>query len=136
MPRTPGNIRLEIPLDTNPNNPTPPTVPPSSFQIPHPYTNPNPKVPYTFPQNPTIRACNGEKFLINSFCKTNLDTEHTLPDGGIPYNQAKDPTEYPSTTNRTSPSTGYFAAPGNAATKFYQTWSSRNTYSDFIRNYI
>jgi hypothetical protein len=74
--------------------------------------------------------------LVGSFDKTNLDTENALPNGGIPYSQAGDPTVYPKTTNQQSPNRGYFATPGKAPSKFEQKYSSKNTYLDFIQKYI
>ena len=138
MPRstaTPSTTLID--LDNNPIYPgQPPVVPPQGPTHNSPSTptqnQPNPTSPY-IPSGQG--SCNGN-FLINSFCKTDLDTEDARPNGGIPYSQTKDPTIYPSTTMRTSPIRGYFASSGVAASKFYQAWSSRNTYSDFMKDYI
>ena len=128
MPRSTAPISTTL-SDDNSNSPGfPPTVPPPApAPGPSPVPNPNPSLPT---QN------SRGKFLINSFDKTDLDTENPLPNGGIPYSQAKDPTTYPATTMRTTPTRGYFASAGVAASKFYQTWSSKKTYLDYMQKYI
>jgi hypothetical protein len=72
----------------------------------------------------------------NTFDMTDLDTEAPGVNGGIPYNQQKDPTIYPVTTNGATPVRGYFATPGKPVSKFNQVYSASNTYSDFINAYI
>ena len=67
---------------------------------------------------------------------TDLDTEAPGVNGGIPYDQQKDPTIYPLTTNGATPVRGYFATPGKPVSKFNQVYSSTSTYSDFISAYI
>jgi len=84
---------------------------------------------------PSTGTCSG-RFLIDSFCKTDLDIENPLPNGGIPYDQTKDPTIYPATTMRVSPSRGHFAAAGVPASKFYQAFHPTKTYMDFMQDYI
>jgi len=74
--------------------------------------------------------------LVDSFDKTNLDIENSLPNGGIPYQQANDPTVYPVTAQGSTPTTGYFATPGKSASKYTQKFSPTNTYLDFIKDYI
>jgi hypothetical protein len=74
--------------------------------------------------------------LSGSLNKTNLDMENPLPNGGIPYNVSRDPTEYPSTTNHSSPIRGYFATAASGSTKFTQPYSPQRTYLDFIKDYI
>jgi len=72
----------------------------------------------------------------NTFAMTNLDTEAPGVNGGIPYDQEKDPTIYPTTTNGATPVRGYFATEGKPVSKFNQVYSATNTYSDFISTYI
>ena len=74
--------------------------------------------------------------LSGSLSKTNLDIENVLPYGGIPYNVSRDPTQYPSTTNHTTPNTGYFATGASGSAKFSQPYSPTKTYLDFIKDYI
>ena len=74
--------------------------------------------------------------LVTSFDKTNLDMENPKPHGGLPYNESRDPTEYPSTTTHTTPTRGYYAAPAQPPTKFTQPYNPKRTYLDFIKDYI
>jgi hypothetical protein len=69
------------------------------------------------------------------FDATNLDTERSGVNGGIPYKQDKDPTIYPVTTQRRSSTTGTSALPGQGASKFNQSFSPTKTYSDFIKKF-
>ena len=110
---------------------------------PNPFANP--AAPRNFSQfwlpNNTYLAFNPIKginsgILRNTLKVTNLDTSSPGVDGGIPYDQYKDPTIYPVDTNHTEPTRGYFAQPGTPPNKFYQTYDSTNTYSDFIKAYI
>jgi len=64
---------------------------------------------------------------------TNLDVGKPGVDGGIPYKQVKDPTVYPVTTQGRTPISGYFAEPGQGATKFNQSYNPNNTYLDSMR---
>jgi len=132
MPRSTATPSTTLSDDTSNPPGFPPTVPPPA-PAPGPAPSPMP-APSPSPSLPTQNSRG--KFLINSFDKTDLDTENPLPNGGIPYSQAKDPTVYPATTMRTTPTRGYFASAGVAASKFYQTWSSKNTYLDFMQKYI
>ena len=134
MPRSTSTTYTNID-DTSTPPAQAPTEPPAG-----PVANPQP-TPFVIPSvspvsNIFSNGLNRNKFLINSFGKTNLDTEHSSPNGGIPYSQANDPTSYPTTTMRTTPTRGYFASSGVAASKFYQTWSSKNTYLDSMQKYI
>lgn len=70
------------------------------------------------------------------FDATNLDISKPGVDGGIPYNELKDPTVYPITSNKVAPNRGYFATPGSPASKFNQLFLPTNTYLDFINDYI
>ena len=71
--------------------------------------------------------------LNQSLNKTNLDITDPGVDGGIPYKQIKDPTEYPITTQGRTPISGYFATSGQGATKFDQKFGPTNTYLDYIK---
>jgi hypothetical protein len=104
-----------------------PTNQPTSPQQPIDLNTP-PPIP-----NPTIYG-NGVG-LISSFDKTDLDTENPNINGGIPYQQAKDPTQYPPTTQAFTPIPGYFATGGKGASKFYQKWASTRTYLDYMSSY-
>lgn len=67
------------------------------------------------------------------FDATNLDTSKPGVDGGIPYKQDKDPTVYPITTQGRTPISGYFAEPGQGATKFDQKFNPNNTYLNYMK---
>jgi hypothetical protein len=67
------------------------------------------------------------------FDSTNLDTEKSGVDGGIPYKQDKDPTVYPVTAQSKSSIQGFFPVKGEAASKFTQTFGPKNTYLDFVK---
>jgi hypothetical protein len=69
------------------------------------------------------------------FDATNLDTERSGVNGGIPYKQDKDPTVYPTTTQARSATTGTSSLPGQGASKFNQSFSPTKTYSDFIKKF-
>lgn len=56
--------------------------------------------------------------------------------GNIPYNPLNDPTNYRNDVNHSESTRGYFAQPGTPPSKFNQTYTPNNTYSDFIKNYI
>jgi hypothetical protein len=75
-----------------------------------------------------------DKYTI--FDATNLDIEKPGVDGGIPYKQEKDPTVYPPSTQKITPSTGTFAIPGKGATKYNQSFFPTKTYTDFIKKSI
>jgi hypothetical protein len=89
-------------------------------------------------------SINENDSLLNSFDKTNLDTENPSVDGGIPYRPDKDPTEYPVTTTGAESLRGYFPAPSKPAQKYgvrttiadNAVFDAQNTYSDFIKEYI
>ena len=70
------------------------------------------------------------------FDATNLDVEKPGVNGGIPYKQEKDPTVYPTTTQRITPSRGAFPVQGQGATKYNQSFSPTKTYSEFIKKFI
>ena len=72
----------------------------------------------------------------NTFDMTDLDTSAPGVNGGIPYNQQKDPKIYPLTTNGSTPVRGYFATACRPVSKFKQVYSEKNTYSNFINAYI
>jgi len=69
------------------------------------------------------------------FDATNLDIEKSGVDGGIPYKQQKDPTVYPTTTQKKSSTGGFYPVEGQAASKYDQVFSPKNTYLDFIKKY-
>jgi len=69
------------------------------------------------------------------FDATNLDIEKSGVDGGIPYKQQKDPTVYPITTQKKSSTGGFYPVEGQAASKYDQVFSPKNTYLDFIKKY-
>ena len=69
------------------------------------------------------------------FDATNLDTERSGVDGGIPYKQEKDPTVYPITTQKRSATSGFYPVQGQGATKYNQTFDPKKTYLDFIKKY-
>jgi hypothetical protein len=117
--QSPGNINPSTGNNTTP--PLPNNQQPIDLNTPPPIPNPT-----TFG--------NGVG-LISSFDKTDLDIENPNPDGGIPYQQAKDPTTYPSTTQAFSPNPGHFATGGVGASKFQQKWSSTRTYLDYMKSY-
>jgi len=102
----------------------------------HPIDDPSPisNQPVT-PQPPTY-VIQPNPGLVGSFDKTNLDIENPKPNGGIPYKQDKDPTTYPPTVHHTIPERGYFATPGEAASKFEQKYSPKKTYLDSMKDYI
>jgi hypothetical protein len=66
----------------------------------------------------------GEGKLLYTLSSTNLDVEDERPNGGIPYKQDKDPTQYPFF------STGIpnDSIPFLAANKFFQQYSPQNLY--------
>jgi hypothetical protein len=70
------------------------------------------------------------------FDATNLDIEKPGVNGGIPYKQEKDPTVYPATTQKVTPSRGAFPVQGQGATKYNQAFSPTKTYSEFIKKFI
>ena len=72
---------------------------------------------------------------------TGLDNSQPGVNGGIPYKTVNDPTNYPPTTNASSPIRGYFSKTGDPApAQKYgsntQVYSSTNTYTEFIKSYI
>ena len=75
-----------------------------------------------------------DKYTI--FDATNLDIEKSGVDGGTPYKQEKDPTVYPASTQKITPSTGIFPVQGQGATKFNQAFSPAQTYTEFIKKFI
>jgi len=70
------------------------------------------------------------------FDATNLDIEKPGVNGGIPYKQEKDPTVYPVTSQRVTPSRGAFPVQGEGAKKYTQPFTPTKTYSDFIKSFI
>lgn len=72
------------------------------------------------------------------FDVTNLDISKSGANGGVPYDQTKDPTAYPLTANHTSPIRGYFASPGTPAGKFMHSFypEAPKTYMEFIQPFI
>lgn len=74
------------------------------------------------------------------FDVTNLDISKSAVDGGVPYNQLKDPTVYPATTTKRTPIRGRFATSGQPASKFTQSFNPTpfwgQTYMDFMRPYM
>ena len=70
------------------------------------------------------------------FDATNLDIEKPGVNGGIPYKQEKDPTVYPVTTQRVTPSRGAFPVQGEGAKKYNQAFTPTKTYSEFIKKFI
>ena len=70
------------------------------------------------------------------FDATNLDIEKPGVNGGIPYKQEKDPTVYPVTSQRVTPSRGAFPVQGQGAKKYTQPFTPTKTYSDFIKSFI
>jgi hypothetical protein len=91
---------------------------------------------YTYPIKGESRFTRNRSNGKNTFSMTDLDTEEPGVNGGIPYNQQKDPTIYPITTNGATPVRGYFATSGKPVSKFNQVYSQTSTYSDFISTYI
>ena len=134
MPRMPRNTTI---LGAD-DQPTPPGAPLPPITPTNPPQSPTPGIPPTSGPTPSpqVPPSSYNPGLVASFDKTNLDIEDARPNGGIPYQQAKDPTIYPSTTQAQTPERGYFATPGKAASKFEQKYSPKNTYLDFIKNYI
>ena len=98
-----------------------------------PTSNANPGAPSQFNQSYTPNNTYLDKVPIKtissslnkSLNKTNLDITDPGVDGGIPYKQIKDPTEYPITTQGRTPISGYNATPGRGATKFDQKFSKK-----------
>ena len=70
------------------------------------------------------------------FDATNLDIEKPGVNGGIPYKQEKDPTVYPTTAQRVTPSRGAFPVQGEGAKKYTQPFTPTKTYSEFIKKFI
>jgi hypothetical protein len=70
------------------------------------------------------------------FDATNLDIEKPGVNGGIPYKQEKDPTVYPVTSQRVTPSRGAFPVQGEGAKKYTQPFTPTKTYSEFIKKFI
>ena len=63
------------------------------------------------------------------FDATNLDTEKPGVDGGIPYDQIKDPTVYPVTTQAVDATTsGFNVISGSGASKYTQRYSAASPY--------
>jgi hypothetical protein len=77
-----------------------------------------------------------QPFKYTIFDATNLDIEKSGVDGGIPYKQVKDPTVYPTTTQKRSPSRGPYPIQGQGASKYDQVFSPQKTYLEFIKKYI
>jgi len=86
----------------------------------------------TYLENNPIRNNNA---LQPKFQSTNLDLEEPNVNGGIPYKQDKDPTVYPTTTQKKSSTGGFYPVEGQAASKYDQVFSPKNTYLDFIKKY-
>jgi len=66
---------------------------------------------------------------------TNLDVKTLKPNGGIPYKADKDPTVYPTTTQKKSSTGGFYPVKGQAASKYDQVFNPKSTYLDFIKKY-
>ena len=131
--------------------PLPTYVSPNATGTPNKSSNPGPfkgfTQPYT-PQNPYLSNISnriiGTSMLSDNqndpsvLSITSLDNTKEGVDGGVPYKQDKDPTVYPPSTKAISPIRGYFAEPGAAAQKYGSSgsYSSTNTYTEFIKSYI
>jgi hypothetical protein len=131
---------------TNTGTPTNTTNPGAStnyFQTFLPPTQLNPNATYL----ENIRNDGSRFFRLGNiedqydiFDATNLDVSKSAVDGGVPYDQIKDPTIYPTTTTNRTPIRGRFATAGAPPTKFNQTFNPTptwgKTYLEFIRPYI
>lgn len=100
-----------------------------------PTRNANPGAPSKFegffnPENTYLKYISnrGRGNLVSSLSRTNLDVENERPNGGIPYKQDKDPTEYPKYV------TGVPNADFNpgAPEKFYQEYNPQKEYLDNV----
>jgi hypothetical protein len=135
--------RLSSPIQDTITN-----YPPLTTGTPNLLSNPGPAIQFTqvwfpgdtyldtYPIKGESRFTRNRSNGRNTFSMTDLDTEAPGVNGGIPYNQQKDPTVYPITTNGATPVRGYFATAGKPVSKFDQIYSATNTYSDFISDYI
>ena len=135
-------------IDFNTIQDTITNYPPLATGTPNVLSNPGPANQFIQTWDPSSTYLNsypikGEsKFTeINRYGKntldmTDLDTSAPGVNGGIPYDQQKDPTIYPVTTNGATPVRGYFATSGKPVSKFNQVYSQTSTYSDFISAYI
>ncbi len=93
-----------------------------------PTSKANPGAPSNFSQvytpTNTYLSTVGNGKLVSSIDSTNFDVENSLPNGGIPYKQDKDPTVYPAYNTGTPTSK---ANPG-APAKFNQTLTPTGDY--------
>jgi len=108
-----------------------------------PSTTTNPGAPSKFnqvydPKNTYLSKVpiKSDGLLKSTVANTNLDVEDPRVDGGIPYKQVKDPTTYPVSTQKRSPSRGPYPVQGQGATKYDQIFSPTKTYSEFIKKFI